>query len=354
MSGLKKLVAQINKDNKAEIISVGVTVEDPQRLPSGIFQLDLQLGGGIPEGRVTVVYGTESSGKTSLCYRWIAQAQRRYPDKQCVFIDLERTFSPQWAKTMGVDTDKLVYVKPTHAEQAVDVMQALVHEADDVSFIGLDSIAALVTQRELNEEAEKAMVGVQGILINKLYRKLTQSMAEAHSRGFCPTVVLINQIRFKVGVMMGDPETMPGGPSFKYAASMVLRTYGKDEMLKEISTKLPAFKKVSVIVKKWKVPISARNSEFLIALLANPKLNLKVGDSYDTGTIMHYLKSYELLTKADKKGWVLHDDAGEIIAETPTLDALETQIQNDREFDAKVRDLIFRVVLEKGDLIDAD
>lgn len=352
---LTTLVKTFNKDHKAEIVKVGVQVDDPERLPSGIFQLDLQLGGGIPEGRVTVVYGTESSGKTTLCLKLIAAAQRKYPDKKAVFVDLEGTFSTSWAKQMGVDTDALVYVKPYNAEQAVDIMQALIHEAEDVSFIALDSLAALVTQRELESSADQAMVGVQGLLINKLYRKVVQAMGEVqHAKGFSPTVVLVNQIRFKVGVTMGDPEVQPGGPSFKFAASLTLRTYGKDEMMKEVSTKLPAFKKVSVIVKKWKVPITARSSEFLIALIPNDKLKLKVGDSYDIGTIMHYLKSFELLSKGPKGGWAICDEHGEIFAEAKTQDALENQMRDDPDFSKKIRDLILRVVVEKGDLIDAE
>jgi recombination protein RecA len=353
MSKLQTLLEKFNKDHQADIVKVGVQRDDPERLPTGIFQLDLAIGGGIPVGRVTVVYGTESSMKTTLCLKLIAQAQKRWPDRKAVFVDLEGTLSTGWPRRVGVNTETLVYVQPTHAEQAVDVIENLTY-AEDVSVIVVDSLAALVTQHELDSPAEKAMVGTQGIVINKLYRKITRALAVAQEQGRQPTLVFINQIRFKVGVMMGDPETMPGGPSFKFAASLVLRLYGKDEYLKELSTSLPAYKKVSVIVKKWKVPITARNSEFMISTLPNEKLKLAVGDSYDIGTILHYLKHYELLVKDKKAGWILRDEHGEILAETKTLDAFESKVRDDEAFSAAVRALIIRVVIEKGDQLDAE
>jgi len=353
MTKLKTLLDKFNKDHHSEVVKVGIQREDPPRLPSGIFQLDLATGGGIPLGRITVVYGTESSMKTTLCLKWIAMAQKLWPQKRCVFVDLEGTFSVGWAKRLGVDTDSLVYAQPSNAEQAVDVIEHLTY-ADDVSVIVVDSLAALVTQHELDSDAEKAMVGTQGLVINKLYRKLTRALSVASDEGRQPTFIFINQIRFRVGVQHGDPETMPGGPSFKYAASLVLRLYGKDEYTKELSTALPAYKVVSVIVKKWKVPVTSRNCKFMVATLPNEKLRLAVGDSYDMGTIIHYLKHYELLLKDGKTGWVLRDEHGEVVAETKTLDALETKITDDEAFGTLVRTLILRVVVEKGDVIEAD
>jgi recombination protein RecA len=359
MSGLATLIKQFNKDKKEEVLSIGVKangieIKDPERLPSGIFTLDLQLGGGIPTARVTTVFGPESCAKTTLCMKWIAMAQRKWPDKKAVLIDLEYTYAPSWGASMGVDNDALVYVTPASAEQCVDIVQALLHEADDVSIIVIDSLAALITDREVGSSAEDSMVGVSGLLINKLYRKINHGMGRARAKGFCPTVVCINQIRFKIGVSHGDPETQPGGPSFKFAASLALRLYGKDEFVKDVSTKLPAFKKVSVIVKKWKVPISARNGEFLLALLPNEKFKLKVGDSYDVGTIMQYLKTYELLAKAPKAGWLLCDEHGEIMLEAKTLDVVEAKLRDDIEFSDRVRATVFRVVLDRGDLIEAE
>jgi recombination protein RecA len=356
MSKLSTLVAKFNKDHDKEIATLGVggiQREDPERLPTGIFQLDLATGGGIPVGRVSVIFGPESSMKTTLCFKLIASAQKRWPDKKCVFVDLEDSMSAKWAQRMGVNTETLAYAKPQHAEQAVDLIESLVY-AEDVSLIVVDSLAAMVTQHELDSPAEKAMVGTQGILINKLYRKLTRAMSVSKDSGNTPTVVCINQIRFKVGTVYGDPETMPGGQSFKYAASMVLRLYGKDEFVKEVSKSLPAFKKISAIVKKWKVPITSRSCEFMLALLPNEKLKLDVGDSYDAATVTHYLKHYELMVKAGKSGWAIRDEHGEILAEAKTQDALETKMRDDDAFREQVRALIVRVVIEKGDHIDPD
>jgi recombination protein RecA len=353
MSKFDHLIKEINKRSKSNVVKVGIQRDDPPRLPSGIFQLDLAMGGGLPLGRVSVVYGPESSMKTSLCLKWIAQAQKLYPEKRAAFMDVEGTLTESWAAKMGVDHTSLAYVEPKHAEQAVDVLEALTY-AEDLSVIVVDSLAAFVTQRELDSSAEDSMVGVAGILINKLYRKLGRAMSVAHDEGRMPTVVLINQVRFKIGVMHGDPETMPGGPAFKYASSMTLRTYGKDEMDKEVSGTLPAYKKVSVIIKKHKVPIVAKNCEFSLALQPIPKYGLKVGESYDLGSIMHYLKSLGFLKKGEKSGWLVHDDHGEILIEAKTQDAIETQIVADEAFGQKIRDLIVRTVIEKGDLIEPE
>lgn len=351
MSKLKELVAKFNKDHKYEVVKVGITRDDPPRIPTGVFQFDLATGGGIPAGRVTVLYGAESSMKTTMACKVIASAQRMWPERRAVFVDLEGTFSRGWARRMGVDTDAMVYAKPSSAEQAVDLIEGLIY-AEDVSVVVLDSVAALVTQHELDSPAEKAMVGTQGILINKLYRKTARALSIAEEEGRQPTLVMINQIRFKVGVTRGDPETMPGGPSFKYAASLVVRLYGKDEYLKDLSTTLPAYKKISAIVKKWKVPITARAFEYALALLPNPKLGLAVGESYDVATIMHYLKSYELLVKAAKSGWVVRDEHGEILIEAKTQDAIETKIRTEPEFNTAIRALILRIVLEQGEHLD--
>jgi recombination protein RecA len=354
MSKLDSLLKQINKDAKCEVVRIGVVRDDPDRLPTGIFQLDLAIGGGLPKGRIAILYGPESSMKTTVALKALKNAQKLIPNKRAVFVDLEHTLTKSWAQKLGVDTDSLIHVKPHNAEQAVDIIVALAHEGEDVSVVVVDSLAALVTNREIEESAEKAMVGVQGLLINKLYRKLSQAMGAADENGGAPTMILINQIRFKVGVMMGDPETMPGGPSFKFASSLTLRLYGKDEFLKEVSTSLPAYKKISAIVKKWKVPITARNCEFVVATVDNPKLKLTVGQSYDMGSLMHYLKSFELLVKGDKAGWILRDDHGEILGEFKTLDAVEARIRDDAEFSDTVRGLIVREVLEKGDLLDSE
>lgn len=327
MSNLKDLIGKFNKASNSQIATVGVHFDDPTRLASNIFAFDLATGGGVPEGRVSVIYGPESSLKTTICLKLIAEAQRKYPKKYCVFVDIEGHFSKEWATLMGVDIEYLVYICPTSGENAVDMVESIVM-AEDVSVVCMDSLAALVSTRELGSEAEKAQVGTTGLLINKLYRKTSQALADAKVQGRTPTILMINQIRFAVGGY-GDPEVMPGGPSFKFASSMTIRVRGKDEMDAKVSDKKPAFKKVSVIIKKCKVPYMARNSEFYMSILDNKKDNLAIGETYDTKTIMAYLKAYGLILKHDKKGWDLFDGStGEFMEHYDTQDQLKIKLQD--------------------------
>ena len=346
MATIKDLIAQLNKDTGEDIITIGATVPDPPRIPSGVFSIDLALSGGVPVGRLTVLYGTESSMKTTFSLKLLANAQKQFPDKRCVFVDLEGTFSSSWARSLGVDTESLAYVVPQNAEQAVDVIEALMY-ADDVSMIVVDSLAAMVTQRELDSSSDKALVGVQGILINKLYRKVTRALNTAHTHGRIPTLVFINQIRYKVGVMYGDPETMQGGPSFKFAASLMLRFTAKDEMDKAIHPTLPVFKKISVVVKKWKVPVVSKTAEAHIATVPNQKLGLNVGDSYDMATIFHYLKKFEFLSK-NKNVYTLCSSDGDILAEAKTKGAIETQIAHEPTIKAAVMNSIITAITAQG------
>ena len=124
MSKMKDVIKSVAKEYKDDtIVTVGVRVEDPSRLPTGWFAVDLETGGGIPEGRASIIYGPEDSMKTSLCLKLVASAQQKYPDKAAVYIDVEGVFSKQWARTFGVDVDKLVYIHPDNAEQMVEDMK---------------------------------------------------------------------------------------------------------------------------------------------------------------------------------------------------------------------------------------
>jgi recombination protein RecA len=348
----ENLIKAINKKSGTPVISLGVNYNAPNRLKSGIFQFDLATGGGVPEGFVTIVYGTESSLKTTLTLKLIAQAQKKYPEKKAVFIDAEGRFSKDWARTHGVDVDILIFVVPSNAEQAVDIFEGLV-QADDVSIVVLDSLAALVTVHELGSDAEKAMVGTAGLLINKFYRKLTHALNENRKAGNSQQLYLINQIRFKVGVMFGDPETMPGGPSFKFASSLTIRLYGKDVMVEKVNKALPAYKEINAIIKKWSIPVVQRNFKMMVAMMPIPEFNLKVGGVYDWKTVLAYLKTYDLLVKT-KGGWGITDASTGEVAEFPTQDAIEQKMFDDPDFAALIKDMIVDVVIKKGDMIDPE
>jgi protein RecA len=346
VTDVKALVAVFEKKYKKPVVIADT--DDPGRLPTGIFALDLATGGGFAVGRINVIFGPESSAKSTVCLKAVAQAQRLWPDKTAVYVDIEGRFSGQWAEMLGVDMERRVVVGADNAEQAVDIIESMLY-ASDVSVVVIDSLAAMTTKAETEKSAEDALVGTTGLMVNKLYRKVSRAMSQCKGEGRYPTLLLINQIRYKIGVMFGDPEIMPGGPAFRYASSLTLRLYGKDEYDKELSTALPAFKEISVVVKKWSVPILARNSKFVMATLANPNLNLKVGECYEIATVLHYLKSFDWLVKQDKS-YVL-SVPGKAATQWAKQDDLKKMLTDDPVWAADLKDAIVKHAVATGTLL---
>lgn len=289
-----------------EIGGEGFAYPDYRRIPTGIFAFDLATGGGFPEGKISVVYGPESSGKTILIYKAIGNYQKMEPGKVCVLVDLEGAHDPLWARALGVDTDRLYVIAPNDAEQACDAIDAMLR-ADDIGIVAVDSLAAMATHNEVMSAASKASVGGASLIISKLYRKVTQAINHARLNGGNPTLLLINQIRNKVGVMFGNPETQPGGFAFKFASSLTVRVYGKNVVDSKIHPELPAYKEINAVLQKWKVPVVALSSVYNIAVI--PGCPVPVGACEDFNTVKGYLEDYGWLQKGDKKGWVLFDEA---------------------------------------------
>lgn len=349
MATVKDLIDAQNKAAKKTIGEVGMVVPDPERLPTDIFALDLAIGGGAPLGRGILIYGMEASMKTTLALKLIASYQRRFPAKRCVFIDVEGHLDPDWARAFGVKWEELLYILPDNGEMVVDLVEGMIM-ADDIGVIVVDSLAALVSQGELDKSAEDVLVGKGGLLVNKLYRKVGHAFNEAKRKDSMPLVVFINQIRFKIGVMFGSPETLPGGPSVNnFLSSLTLRVSAKDKFLKE-TDKLPTYKVISVTVKKSKVPLLSQNCEYTIALRDIPELGLKLGDSYSWNTVLIYLKKLGLLVQGEaKKGWTLSALVAGVKTEWATQDELKDRYHSDFDFAAKVRKVIIDRALVEGD-----
>lgn len=352
MTKISDVQAAVAKEYKDEtLMTVGVHPDDPGRIPFGIFPFDLATGGGVPLQRISLLYGKEDSMKSSLAMLVCANAQRMFPDKKAVWIDIEGVFTKEWAKSLGVDIDKLVYVSPSHAEQVVDICEGILH-AEDASVVVIDSLAALVTQQELEKSAEDAIVGRTGLVVNKLYRKVSHALNESRRSGRQPALLVINQIRFKIGVMYGNPETLPGGPSFMFGSSMTLRCYGKDVMETAVSKTLPAYKEVNMQVKKHKVPILATTAVAQIALQSIPQYDLSVGQSYDWNTLLNYLKSTELLKKADKAGWDFTNPATGEVVHYKTQDQLKEQVYTDPKFGDEVKNALINTLMQSEEVIE--
>lgn len=343
MASSTDILKKIRKDYGESIASKGSDgYKDTIRIPSGIFPFDLMSGGGFPMGRVSVVYGPESSGKTNLVLKALAEGQRIFPDKIAVFVDAENSFDPAWATLLGVDVEKLVVIHPEYAEQAVDIIETFLY-ANDVFAVVLDSVAALTTQNEIESSAEKMIVGGASLLIGKMFKKATVSFQRMRNQGLMPPAFIgINQIRHKIGVMYGDPETMPGGNSIKFSSSFTVRLYGKSVIDKKINAVLPAYKETSVIMKKWKVPILAMKGDYTMLMLESG--GKMPGTCEDWNTVAAYLKELDYLSKGDKGGWVMFGETYK------TLDEVRTYLYGNPDVLAEAKAQIVADMLEKGNI----
>jgi len=210
---LKNTVAQIEKQfGKGAIMPLGADGPRIEGIPTGSLSLDIALGGGgIPRGRIIEIYGPESSGKTTLALHVVAQAQRL--GGIAAFVDAEHALDPTWAKKLGVELETLLVSQPGSGEEAMHITEMLIR-SNAVDVIVVDSVAALVPQRELEGEMGDSHVGLQARLMSQAMRKLTGAISRSKT-----CVIFINQIREKIGVMFGNPETTPGGRALKFYSS---------------------------------------------------------------------------------------------------------------------------------------
>jgi recombination protein RecA len=214
---LEAALSQIDKQfGKGSAMKFGSKpVVDIEVIPSGSLSLDAALGvGGYPRGRIIEIYGPESSGKTTLTLHAIAEAQKA--GLSCAFIDAEHAFDPAYAKNLGINLEELIISQPDNGEAALEIGDTLIRSGA-VDLIVVDSVAALVPQVELEGGMGDNQMGLQARLMSKALRKLTSTVSKSNS-----TVIFINQIRMKIGVMFGNPETTTGGNALKFYASVRL------------------------------------------------------------------------------------------------------------------------------------
>ena len=216
LKALDQALAQIEKHyGKGAIMKLGQAAgnTDIEVIPTGCLSLDLALGiGGIPRGRIVEIYGPESSGKTTVALHCIAQAQKA--GGIAAFVDAEHALDPVYAKKLGVDLDNLYVSQPDTGEQALDITDSLVRSGA-VDLIVIDSVAALTPKAEIEGDMGDPHVGLQARLMSQALRKLTGIINRSHA-----CVIFINQLREKVGIMFGNPETTPGGKALKFYASV--------------------------------------------------------------------------------------------------------------------------------------
>lgn len=249
-------IEQIQKQfGKGSIMRLGETpAAVVETIPTGIMPLDAALGvGGVPKGRIIEVYGPEASGKTTIALNLISQIQKS--GGIAAFIDAEHALDPEWAKTLGVKLEDMLISQPDTGEQALEITEALVRSGG-VDLIVVDSVAALVPRAEIEGEMGDAQMGLQARLMSQALRKLTAVVSKSKT-----TILFTNQLRLKIGIMFGNPETTPGGLAMKFYASIRMDVR-KIETLKRNNEVYGSRVRVKIVKNKVAPPF--KEAEFVI------------------------------------------------------------------------------------------
>lgn len=284
---LNEALGKIEKSfGKGAVMKLGERPHvDVDVIPTGSISLDIALGvGGYPKGRIVEIYGPESSGKTTLALHAIAECQKK--GGRAAFVDAEHAIDPVYAKNLGVDTDELILSQPDNGEQALEIVQMLA-SSNAIDIIVVDSVAALVPQAELEGEMGDSSVGMQARLMSKAMRKLAGILNKSEC-----TVVFINQLREKVGVMYGSPETTSGGRALKFYATIRI-DIRRAEVIKEGTDIIGNTVNIKVVKNKVAPPFKTCKVEIIYGEGIS-----RFGEAVDVGVALGIVKKagswYEL------------------------------------------------------------
>ncbi len=319
---LKQALANIEKQfGKWSIMIMGEgTVQEVETFRSGSLSLDVALGGWYAKWRVVEIYGPESSGKTTLTLHAIAEVQKA--GGNAAFVDAEHALDPSYARKIGVDVDNLILSQPDYGEQALEIVDALVRSWA-VDLIIVDSVAALTPKAEIEGDMWDSHMGLQARLMSQALRKITGAISKSRC-----TVIFINQIRSKIGVMFGNPETTTGGNALKFYASQRLEVRRKDKIEsgtgidKEVNGN-----RTRVKVIKNKIAPPFKEAEFDV--MYNQGIS-KIGEIVDIGSELEIIKkSWAFYSYGDVKLWQGRENAKTFLEANPKIaDEIEEVIKN--------------------------
>jgi recombination protein RecA len=256
---IEKTLSEIRKKfGNESIMTLGSNENTTiKTFPSGSFLLDKALGiGGYPRGRIVEIFGSESSGKTTLALHAIASIQKE--GGIAAFIDVEHALDPKYAKNLGINIDNLILSQPDSGEQALEIADTLV-KTGAIDLVIIDSVAALVPEAELNGEMKDQTIGAQARLMSKALRKMTASINKAHT-----TVIFINQVREKIGIIFGNPEVTPGGRSLKFYSSIRLEVR-KSKLIGDANDYTGHLIKIKVVKNKLSAPFKFFVTEIIFS-----------------------------------------------------------------------------------------
>lgn len=255
---LEVVIAQLERQfGTGSVLSLGSTnIDKWPSIPTGAPTLDKILGiGGLPRGRVVEIYGPESSGKSTIALTVITEAQKM--GLKCAYIDAEHALDPIYMQALGVDLDKLIFSQPDYGEQALEIVDRLVRTGE-VGVVVIDSVASLIPKAELEGEMESSQMGLQARLMAKAMRKLVSAASENKT-----LLLFINQLRSKIGIMFGNPETTPGGMALKYAASVRIDLRKKEDLKDKSGEALGIKVKAKIIKNKMAPPLKITEFDIL-------------------------------------------------------------------------------------------
>jgi len=319
---LSDLVDATNKSCGAGTMFKGSGLpKDPPRIPFGVFSLDFATGGGVPQWGSVGLWGPESGGKSSLGANAMAASQNicwqcfkllRYCDcsqksllMDTVWLDAEGTLDRSWVADIGANPERYHVVLADYGQQYANIADSVLR-ADDCGLLVIDSLAAITPEEEMDKPAEDDFYALQARLIGRMVRKLKQQLIRQRKRGHPCAVIMVNQMRSKIGQKFGSPETMSGGHALKHEFSLLIRVIKKaltdqDKIFKETKGDLAA--RHAFAIKKEKCLTLAGTGEFVRLRTDVADVDCRKGQIYDFGTVLNYAREYGIVKKNGSQGW---------------------------------------------------